>query len=121
MKVNHKLTSADRRKIRVRRKVRGTEERPRLTVFRSNKHLYLQAINDVIGKTLVAASDVEKAVQKDSKGQRKMERAKSVAKNMSDKLKNAKIAAVVFDRGSYRYHGAVKLIAEELRNLGIQV
>jgi large subunit ribosomal protein L18 len=121
MKVNHKYTAAERRKIRVRRKVQGTAQRPRLTVFRSNKHIYLQAIDDQVGRTLVATSDKAKALQKVVKGQKKMERAKTIAKDMSDKLKNAKIAAVVFDRGSYRYHGAVKLIAEELRNLGIKV
>lgn len=121
MKVNHKFTLAQRRKIRVRSKIKGTESRPRLTVFRSNKHLYLQVINDAIGKTLVATSDIAKDVQAAVKGQRKMERAKTIAKDMSEKLKKAKIEAVVFDRGSYRYHGAVKLIAEELRNLGIQV
>lgn len=121
MKVNHQFTQAQRRLIRVRRKIRGTEERPRLTVFRSNKHIYLQAINDVLGKTLVATSDVAKDVKKSVEGKAKMERAKSIAKEMSDKLKKAKITAVVFDRGSYRYHGAVRLIAEELRNLGIQL
>ncbi|MEO8581313.1 MAG: 50S ribosomal protein L18 [Patescibacteria group bacterium] len=121
MKVNHQFTQAQRRLIRVRSKIKGTDVRPRLTVFRSNKHLYLQAINDQLGKTLAATSDAAKDVQKSVEGQRKMERAKIIAKSMSDKLKTAKITAVVFDRGSYRYHGAVKLIAEELRNLGIQV
>ena len=121
MKVNHQITRKERRTIRVRSKIVGTDGRPRLTVFRSNKHLYLQVINDQIGKTVVATSDVAKDVQKLVAGQRKMERAKTIAKDLSEKLKKSKIAAVVFDRGGYRYHGAVKLIAEELRNLGIQV
>lgn len=121
MKVDHRFTSTERRKIRVRRKVRGTSERPRLTVFRSNKHIYLQVINDEAGKTLASSSDKAKDIQKDVKGKKQMERAKVIVQALSEKLKKANISAVVYDRGSYRYHGTVKLIAEELRNLGIQL
>lgn len=121
MKVNHQFTKAQRRKIRIRQKIRGTAERPRLTVFRSNQHLYLQVINDETGITLVSSSDVAKEIRKDVKGIKKSDRTKAIALHLSEQLKKEKIASVVFDRGAYRYHGSVKLIAEELRQLGIQL
>ncbi len=116
MKVNHLKTSADKRKIRVRSKVMGTTERPRLSVFRSNKFIYLQVIDDQVGKTLAAVnSNVTKV-----KGN-KMEQAKLTAKSLAEKLKVAKITKLVFDRGSYRYHGRVKAIADVMREEGVQV
>jgi len=116
-KIAHTLTKAERRERRVRAKIIGTLERPRLTVFRSNKHVYLQAINDEKGETLVASSEKEITGEKATK----TEKAVAVAKVLAEKAKKAKIHAVVFDRGSYRYHGRVKVIAETLREMGIQV
>lgn len=121
MKVNHNITSAEKRKRRVRRKVRGTTLRPRVTVFRSNKHLYVQVIDDTKGVTITSSSDVAKDLVKQLEGKKKVEKAKVLADTVAKNLQKAKIAAVVFDRGSYRYHGCVKLIAEELRSAGIQV
>lgn len=117
-KVNHSLTKAEKRRLRVRAKLFGTAERPRLTVLRSNQHTYLQVVNDVTGMTLVAASDFGKNNQ--SIGT-KTERAAHAAQKVADQLKKKKVTALVFDRGSYKYHGRVKAVAETLREAGIQV
>lgn len=118
--VPHNLTKAEKRKARVRSKIFGTAAKPRLTVFRSNKHLYLQAINDDSGKTVASANDVR--LRKDSKLKKtKTEIAAMIAAEMAKALKQAKVQAVVFDRGAYRYHGRVKAVAETLRSEGIKV
>lgn len=97
-------------------KMRGSQERPRLTVFRSNQHLYVQAIDDVAGKTLASANDaVAKATGT------KTERAKQVAQALLKQLEKAKITKLIFDRGSYKYHGRIKAVAETLREGGIEV
>lgn len=116
--IQHNIKLPAKRKARVRAKIYGTAKRPRLTVFRSNEHTYLQAINDDAQKTLVAASDAAKTSK--IKGT-KTERAVQVAEGFVSLLKKAKIKAVVFDRGSYKYHGRVKAIAETLRKEGIKV
>lgn len=100
----------------MRSKIRGTAERPRLTVFRSNTHTYLQVIDDSSGKTLASATEKEVKVEGT-----KTVRAVAVAKLLAEKAKKAKIMAVVFDRGSYKYHGRVKAIADALREAGVQV
>lgn len=115
-KVDHTISQTQRRKLRVRAKLHGTAERPRVSVFRSNQHTALQAIDDVRGVTLVAAGEHE-LKEKVTKGAR----AIAVAKIMAEKLKKEKIAAVIFDRGSYKYHGRVKAVADALRESGIQV
>ncbi len=112
--VNH-LTPAQRRKRRVRSKISGTADRPRLAVFRSNQHIYLQAINDATGEVIAAASDAKK--DKEYKGT-KIEAAEQVAEEMAEKLKKAKVKKLVFDRGRYSYHGRVKKAAETLREKG---
>lgn len=118
MKVNHNITSKQRRTIRVRSKVSGSADRPRLTVFRSNITTYLQVIDDVAGKTLAAANAL--MTKTDSK-LTKMEEAVELAKSLAADLKKKKITKVVFDRGSYRYHGRVKAIADTVREAGIEV
>jgi len=118
MKVNHSLTSADKRKLRVRSKVRGTAERPRLHVFRSNIATYLQVIDDVAGKTLAAAASVELNVKK---GTTKTQRAEAAALELAAKLKKVKVSRLVFDRGSYKYHGRVKAVAETMRAQGFEL
>jgi large subunit ribosomal protein L18 len=114
--MKHDTTPAERRKRRVRAVLHGTTERPRVTVFRSNAHTHLQAIDDVKAHTLVAAGEHE-ITEKGGK----MARGVAVAKVLAKKMKEKKIQAAVFDRGSYKYHGRVKAIADALREEGIQV
>jgi len=116
--IRHNLTPATKRKTRVRGKLHGTAERPRLTVFRSNEHLYLQAIDDDAERTIVSAHDAgKKSAAKGSK----TERAIQTAKVLAALLKKAKIIKAVFDRGAYKYHGRVKAVADTLRAEGIEV
>jgi large subunit ribosomal protein L18 len=117
-KVNHSLSKAAKRERRVRMKVRGTAERPRLTVFRSNKDTYLQVIDDVAGRTLAAASTIKMTVKK---GETKTMRAQAAAEDLAKKLKDVKVSRLVFDRGSFRYHGRVKAVAEVIRQQGFEV
>lgn len=115
-KVDHNMTGKKKRSIRIRAKLHGTAERPRVSVLRSNQHTSLQAIDDERGVTLVAAGEHELK----EKGT-KATRAVAVAKILAEKMKAAKVKAAVFDRGSYKYHGRVKAVAEALREAGIQV
>lgn len=112
-----KETQKQRRKTRVRIKTKGTAKRPRLSVFRSNKRIYAQLINDEAKKTLVAAS--EKEIKVKTK-QTKTEKAKSVGEILAKKALKKKINQVVFDRGPYYYHGRVKTLAEGARKGGLR-
>ncbi|MFZ5376431.1 MAG: 50S ribosomal protein L18 [Patescibacteria group bacterium] len=117
-KIQHNKTISERRQARIRKKLFGTAERPRLTVFRSNMHISLQVINDDLGKTLVGLAD------NSTKGKftgNKTERAIKVAESVATSLKELKIKALVFDRGHYRYHGRVKAVAETMRKAGLNV
>ncbi len=105
-------------KYRIRKKISGTNDRPRLSVFRSNKHIYAQIINDSDGKTLVAASSLNKEIV-DKKEVTKAEQAKLVGKLLSEKALNSDIKSVVFDRNGYIYHGRVKALADAVREGGI--
>ena len=105
-------------KYRVRKKVVGTDEKPRLSVFRSNKQIYAQLINDDKGITLVSASSREKAF--DEKEGTKTDTAKEVGKLIAEKAKEAGIENVVFDRNGYLYHGRVKSLAEGAREGGLK-
>jgi large subunit ribosomal protein L18 len=98
-----------RRKNRVRAKISGSESRPRLSVFRSNTHIYAQVIDDVTGKTLCSASDL-----KITEGT-KTEHAVTVGADVASKMKTLKIETVVFDRNGFKYHGRVKALAEAVR------
>ncbi len=118
MKVNHNLTQKQRRAIRVRAKVRGTADRPRLTVFRSNVTTYLQVIDDSAGTTLAAANAL---MTKTDPKLTKMQEAVELAKQLGAVLKKKNITQLVFDRGPYRYHGRVKAVAETMRQEGIQM
>ncbi|WP_445381455.1 50S ribosomal protein L18 [Robiginitalea sp. IMCC43444] len=115
------LTKPERRN-RIRRRIRktsfGTTERPRLSVYRSNKEIYAQIINDVTGETLVAASSRDKELEK-AKGT-KSEIAVAVGKALAKKAQAAGIEAVAFDRGGYQYHGRVKSLAEGAREGGLK-
>ena len=105
-----------RRHIRVRRKISGTAERPRLCVYRSNKNLYVQIIDDVAGNTLVQASTLDKEIK--TKYANK-EAAKELGKLIAKRALDKKIETVVFDRGGYIYHGVVKELAEAAREGGL--
>ena len=115
-KTNRKFERT-RRHIRVRRKISGTAERPRLCVYRSNTNIYAQIIDDVAGKTLVSASTLDKEV-KTKKANK--EAAKEVGSLIAKRAKAAKISNVVFDRGGYIYHGVVKELAEAAREGGLE-
>ena len=106
-----------RRHIRVRRKISGTAERPRLCVYRSNSNIYAQIIDDVAGNTLVAASTLDKEVK--TKHANK-EAAKEVGTLIAKRAADKKIVDVVFDRGGYIYHGVVKELAEAAREGGLK-
>jgi large subunit ribosomal protein L18 len=102
---------------RIRRKIRGTSERPRLAVFRSVKHIYAQVIDDRSGRTLVSASSNEKNA---SVAGGNVGGAKEVGKLVGERAKQAGIKAVVFDRGGYLYHGRVKALADAAREAGLE-
>ncbi len=106
-----------RRHGRVRRKIAGTAERPRLAVFRSNQHIYAQVIDDQAGNTLLAASDVEEAVR--SQGGTKTEVASRVGELLGQRASAAGIDEVVFDRGGFRFAGRVRAFAEAARKEGL--
>ncbi|HJP40793.1 MAG TPA: 50S ribosomal protein L18, partial [Dehalococcoidia bacterium] len=108
-----------RRHARVRRTVSGTLDRPRLNVFRTLSHIYAQVIDDVDGKTVTAASDVEKEISSETEGKNKTESAKVVGRVIAERAKAIGISSVVFDRGGYQYHGRVKALAESAREAGL--
>lgn len=103
---------------RIRKKVRGTAERPRFAVFRSVKHIYVQIIDDRAGVTLVSASTDEKARPEGAGGN--LAGAKAVGKLVAERAKAKGIAKVVFDRGGYLYHGRVKALADSAREAGLE-
>ncbi|MBT3362298.1 MAG: 50S ribosomal protein L18 [Chloroflexi bacterium] len=120
------LTSQEERKARIRRhkrvrnKISGTAERPRLCVFRSTNHIYAQVINDVEGNTLVAASTLTPDVKKDLDGKTKVVRAGLVGAAVAKLAIDKGVSQVVFDRGGYKYHGRVKALAEAAREAGLK-
>ena len=112
-----KVESRKRRHNRVRKKVRGTAERPRLSVFRSSRHVYAQLIDDVNGQTLAASSTMEHDVRSAPTGN--VEAAKAVGQRVGERAKSAGITNVVFDRGGFRYHGRVAAVADGAREAGL--
>jgi large subunit ribosomal protein L18 len=109
-----------RRKVTIRKKVAGTAERPRLTVFRSAKHIYAQAIDDVTNTVIASASDLEEALKGDLDGKKKADKAKLVGQSVAKKLIAKNISSVVFDRNGYIYHGRVSAVAEGAREGGLK-
>lgn len=109
-----------RRHLRVRKKVRGTAERPRLVVYRSLEHIYAQVIDDTVGHTLVSASTIDGEVRKLLTGKKKTEEAQIVGRVVAERAKNAGIQKVVFDRGGNKYHGRVKALADAAREAGLE-
>ncbi len=115
------LSPRQRRHLRVRAKVSGTPERPRLNVFRSNEHIYAQIIDDTAGHTLVAASTLEKEVRERFPAEHpKVVEARVVGQVIGERAKAKSISRVVFDRGGYKYHGRVKALAEGAREAGLE-
>ncbi|MDD2622612.1 MAG: 50S ribosomal protein L18 [Bacteroidales bacterium] len=114
---NRKSFRRLRIKNRIRKTIIGTEQCPRLTVFRSNKQIYAQIINDKTGTTLVSASSMLDAIE--NQEITKIEKAKLVGKDLASKAKEAGITTVVFDRNGYLYHGRVKSLAEAVREEGL--
>jgi large subunit ribosomal protein L18 len=113
---------AHRRRVhqRVRTRVVGTPERPRLCVFRSIGHIYAQVIDDRAGRTLVSASSLDAEVRKQLKGGGNLAAAKVIGKTVAERARAAKIEQVVFDRGGYKYHGRVKALADAAREAGLK-
>jgi large subunit ribosomal protein L18 len=107
----------DRRHRRVRKKVTGTAERPRLAVFRSSKHIYVQAIDDLTGRTLVSASTMESELRGGTTAT--VDAAKNVGKLVGERAQAAGITTVVFDRGGFKYHGRVAAVADGARESGL--
>ena len=114
----NKPAARRRRHIRVRKKVRGDAARPRLAVFRSNKHIYAQVIDDVAGRTLASASTVEGERGGSSTGS--VEAAKAVGERIGERAKQAGVETVVFDRGGFKYHGRVAAVADGARGAGLE-
>ena len=116
--LRNKLNALRRKRLaRVRQKVRGTSERPRLSVFRSNRHIYAQVIDDIHGKTLAQVSDLKLTKEK---GATLCVRAAKVGEAIGKAAIEKKIKTVVFDRGGYRYHGVVKALADGARKSGLR-
>lgn len=112
-----RASARDRRRHRVRRKVSGSTARPRLAVYRSNRYIYAQIIDDIDGRTVVAASSQEA----DMRGERlTVETAAKVGSLVGQRAKDAGVSAVVFDRSGYKFHGRIKALAEAAREAGLE-
>ena len=113
------LRQRQRRRYRVRRHIRGTSERPRLTVFRTSKHIYAQIIDDSAGRTLVSASTMDKKLRESVGFGGNQAAAAAVGQEVAARAKAAGISQVCFDRGSFRYHGRVAALANAAREAGL--
>jgi large subunit ribosomal protein L18 len=114
------VTSRDKRKARIRRKVSGTPDRPRLTVYKSLKHMYAQLVDDVAGKTLVSVATTSKALKNEVKEDDKTAAAKKVGAALAKAAKEKGIEAVVFDRNGFDYHGRIQAVAAAAREAGLK-
>ncbi|PJF22881.1 MAG: 50S ribosomal protein L18 [Phototrophicales bacterium] len=119
IKSKEKVLGRQRRHKRVRGKIQGTAQRPRLNVFRSLSNITAQVIDDIAGKTLVSASTLEADIAKQIEGKNKVEAARVVGKIVAERAKTVGITSVVFDRGGYKYHGRVKALADGAREAGL--
>jgi len=107
------------RKVRIRQHIAGSTERPRLSVYKSGKHIYAQVIDDTTGTTLVSASTVAKGLKADTKDLKPVDAAKKIGEAIADACKAKNITKVVFDRNGYIYHGRVKTLADAARERGL--
>ena len=119
-KTNPAYVARKRRHQRVRGRLVGTSERPRLNVYRSLKHIYAQVIDDTRGVTLTSASSLDVELSKKGEKQTKTEQAKLVGQLVAERALQAGVGEVVFDRGGYKYHGRVKALAEASREAGLK-
>ena len=117
MSSTNRNTIRKRIHARIRRKVVGTAERPRLAVYYSNQHIYAQVIDDSAGRTLVSASTLDKSFEKASSN---VESARKVGQLIAERAKGSNVSAVVFDRGGHLYHGKIKALADAAREGGLQ-
>ena len=120
MAAKNRSAARIRRHARVRKYISGTPDRPRLSVFRSLTGIYAQVIDDEAGKTLVAASSIDKELRGKMKGLKKVEQARLVGEAIAERAKEAGITSIVFDRGGFRYTGRVKALADAAREGGLQ-
>jgi large subunit ribosomal protein L18 len=119
-RLNPRQEARLKRKKRIRKKISGSQERPRLSVFRSSKHIYAQVIDDLNGVTLVTASTMSPEIREQEKVKGKIEDAKRVGKIIADKAKAQGITRVVFDRNGFMYHGRVRALAAAAREAGLE-
>jgi large subunit ribosomal protein L18 len=117
---NTKVKTRLRRKYAIRSRIQGTTDKPRLSVFRSLKHIYVQAIDDTTNQVLASASDMSKDLRGGLEGKSKKERAREVGKALGAKLLEKDVKKVVFDRNGFIYHGRVKEVAEGAREAGLE-
>ncbi len=118
-----KLSKAEgriKRHRRIRKKIRGTEARPRLAVFKSNTNIYAQVINDKTGETIASASSLEKEFRAKFGGKLNLEVAKTIGEAVATRAKAKGVSTVVFDRGGYIYHGRIKALADSARATGLE-
>jgi large subunit ribosomal protein L18 len=117
--VSIKKKARSRIRKRIRKKISGSPERPRAFVYKSNRHIYVQVIDDQSGRVLASASTLEKEFKEKNKNSKNIDASQAIGKLIASKLKKNKIKTVVFDRGLYPYHGRVKTLAEAMRKDGI--
>jgi large subunit ribosomal protein L18 len=114
------IVGRERRKLRIRRKINGTSERPRLSVFRSSRHIYAQVVDDVSGKTVAHSSTLARDVRSEVGEANKLDAAKKVGASIAKLLLSKGIDKVVFDRNGYLYHGRVRALADAAREAGLK-
>ena len=119
--INHSLTNRQRRKMRVGKQLHGRADRPRLSVYRSNKHICLQVIDDDQQQTIVSCSSLLFRSDKEFIKKTKTEQSRMVALKLAELLLSANISQLIFDRSHYKYHGRVKMVADTLREKGITI
>lgn len=119
-KLKERRTRLDRSRKRIRAKVRGTAERPRVHVFKSNRYVYTQAVDDAAGTILAAASTLEKAFRDEHRNTKNKDACTKLGAILAGKLRAKNVGKIVFDRGNSPYHGRVKLLAEALRKEGLE-
>ena len=119
-----KFTGRERRKLRLRKKIRGTDEKPRVCAFRSGKHIYAQVVSDADGKIIASASTREKSIldklQGDKVSTKSVPAAKAVGELLASRCKDKSVETVVFDRNGFRYHGRIKALADGAREGGLK-
>ncbi len=113
-----KLVQRQRRKTGIRKRVIGTPQRPRLSIFRSSRHIYVQVIDDLAGRTIASASTISKGARAEHGGN--VASATEIGKAIAEKAKAAGVQSVVFDRNGYRYHGRIKSLADAAREGGLK-